>query len=106
MIMIMESYDHHEPPRAVRGSIGGCSMDMWCPYDIGRESWDWEAPEGIGLTPSPEKGDFPIWGGGASTLDPALPYPSFPALCRKGTTYQWSYRLRSASSSGGLMMVI
>ena len=60
MIMIMESYDHHEPPRAVRGSIGGCSMDMWCPYDIGRESWDWEAPEGIGLTPSPERGIFPV----------------------------------------------
>ena len=39
MIMIMVSY-HHEGPRAVRGSVGGCSMDMWCPYGIGREIWD------------------------------------------------------------------
>ena len=59
MIMIMESYDHHEPPTAVRGSIGGCSMDMWCPYSIGRGSWDWEGLDGIGLTPSPERGDVP-----------------------------------------------
>ena len=39
MIMIMTrtmvSDDHHDPPRAVRGSTVGCSMDMWCPYDIG-----------------------------------------------------------------------
>ena len=28
MIMIMLSYDHHEAPRAVRGSVDGCSMDM------------------------------------------------------------------------------
>ena len=61
MIMIMESYDHHEPPRAVRGSIGGCSMDMWCPYGIGRGCWDWEGLDGIGLTPSPERGDVPSW---------------------------------------------
>ena len=46
MIMIMTvtmvSYHHHEAPRAVRGSVVGCSMDMWCPYGIGRESWDRE----------------------------------------------------------------
>ena len=42
MIMTMVSYHHHEPPRAVRGSVGGCSMDMWCPYGIGREIWDRE----------------------------------------------------------------
>ena len=58
LIMIMESYHHHAPPRAVRGSIGGCSMDMWCPDGIGRESWDREGREGIGLTPSPERGRF------------------------------------------------
>ena len=42
MIMTMVSYHHHhhEAPKAVRGSAGGCSMDMWCPYGIGRESWD------------------------------------------------------------------
>ena len=29
------------------------------------------------------------------TLLFAPPYPSFPALCRKDTTYPWSNRLRS-----------
>ena len=24
----------------VTGSVGGCSMDMWCPYGAGREFWD------------------------------------------------------------------
>ena len=42
MIRTMVSYPHHEAPRAVRGSVGGCSMDMWCPYGIGREIWDRE----------------------------------------------------------------
>ena len=27
-------------PRAVRGSVVGSSMDMWCPYGTGREFWD------------------------------------------------------------------
>ena len=54
MILTMVSYHHHEAPRAVRGSVGGCSMDMWCPDGIGRESWDREGREGIGLTPYPE----------------------------------------------------
>ena len=58
MIMIMESYHHQEAPKTVRDSIGGCSMDMWCPDGIGRESWDREGREGIGLTPSPERGRF------------------------------------------------
>ena len=44
MIMIMTttmvSYHHLEATRAVRGSVGGCSMDMWCPYGKGREFWD------------------------------------------------------------------
>ena len=42
MIVTMASYHHHEPPRAVRGSVVGSSMDMWCPYGIGGESWDRE----------------------------------------------------------------
>ena len=42
MTMTMVSYHHHEPPRAVKGSVVGRSMDMWCPYGIGRESWDRE----------------------------------------------------------------
>ena len=42
LLMTMVSYHHHEAPRAVRGSVGGCSMDMWCPYGIGREVWDRE----------------------------------------------------------------
>ena len=42
MTMTMVSYHHHEAPRAVRGSVGGCSMDMWYPYGIGREIWDRE----------------------------------------------------------------
>ena len=28
--------------QADRGSVGGCCMDMWCPYGIGREIWDRE----------------------------------------------------------------
>ena len=53
MILTMVSYHHHEAPRAVRGSVGGCSMDMRCPDGIGRESWDREGREGIEITPSP-----------------------------------------------------
>ena len=26
------------------GAVVGCSMDMWCPYGIGREIWDREVP--------------------------------------------------------------
>ena len=44
MTLTMVSYHHHEAPRAVSGSVVGCSMDMWCPYGIGRESWDREVP--------------------------------------------------------------
>ena len=44
MIMTMVSYHHHEAPRAVRGSVVGSSMDMWCPDGIGREIWDGEVP--------------------------------------------------------------
>ena len=41
MTMTMVSYHHHEAPRAVRGSVVGSSMDMWCPDGIGREIWEW-----------------------------------------------------------------
>ena len=53
MTLTMVSYHHHEAPRAVSGSVGGCSMDMWCPDGIGRESWDREGREGSVLTRSP-----------------------------------------------------
>ena len=38
MTMTMVSYHHHDAPRTVRGSVGGCSMDMWCSYGIGQFS--------------------------------------------------------------------
>ena len=72
MIVIMVSYHHHEAPRAVRGSVGGCSMDMWCPYGIGREIWDREVRRLIDPDPSPKKreisltGVFPFAGVGGS----------------------------------------
>ena len=31
--------------RARLHSVGGRSMDMWCPYGIGRESWVWDMPD-------------------------------------------------------------
>ena len=62
MIMTMVSYHHHEAPRAVRGSVGGCSMDMWCPYGIGRESWDREVLRLVDPDPSPLKGEISLTG--------------------------------------------
>ena len=59
MTMTMVSYHHHEPPRAVRGSVGGCSMDMWCPYGIGRESWDREGVRVVCSPVPPERGRSP-----------------------------------------------
>ena len=61
MILTMVSYHHHEAPRAVRGSVGGCSMDMWCPYGIGRESWDREVPRIVCSPFRPKGGDLPSW---------------------------------------------
>ena len=101
MTLTMVSYHHHEAPGAVRGSVGGCSMDIWCPDGIGREIWYREGREGIGITSTPARGSTPArdispsTGGSVSILSSALPYPSFPALCRKDTTYPWSNRLRS-----------
>ena len=59
MTMTMVSYHHHEAPRAVRGSVGGCSMDMWCPYGIGRESWDREVLRIVCPPFPPRGGDLP-----------------------------------------------
>merc|ERR1712138_390511 len=56
MTMTMVSYLHHEAPRAVRGSVVGSSMDMWCPYGIGRESWDREVRRRWVCLASPPKG--------------------------------------------------
>ena len=62
MIMIMVSYHQHEAPRAVRGSVGGCSMDMWCPYGIGREIWDREVLRIVDPDPSPLEGEISLTG--------------------------------------------
>ena len=39
-------------------------MEMWCPDDIGRDSWDWVGP------PAWERACFnsPEWGGGSSPV--------------------------------------
>ena len=47
---------HHEPPRAVRDSVGGCSMDMRCPDGIGRENWDREVLRVV-CSPLPPRGE-------------------------------------------------
>ena len=41
-----------------------CYMEMWCPDDIGRDSWDWVGP------PAWERACFksPEWGGGSSPV--------------------------------------
>ena len=57
MIMAMVSYHHHEAPRAVRGSVGGSSMDMWCPDGIGRESSDREVLRVV-CSPFPPRGGY------------------------------------------------
>ena len=62
--------------------------------------------------PTPAKGNTPareispFTGGRVSILSSALPYPSFPALCRKDTTYPWSNRLRSHYNMMLMMMMI
>ena len=43
---------------------GRCSMEMWCPDDIGRDSWEWVGP------PAWWRARFnsPEWGGGSSPV--------------------------------------
>ena len=44
-------------------------MEMWCPDDMGRDSWDWVGP------PAWERACFnsPEWGGGSSPVETSLP---------------------------------
>merc|ERR1712078_49405 len=57
-----------------------------------------------GSTPAREIS--PFTGGRVSILSLALPYPSFPALCRKDTTYPWSNRLRSHYNIVMMMVMV
>ena len=41
-----------------------CSMEMWCPDDIGRDSWDWVGPPARGRACF----NSPEWGGGSSPV--------------------------------------
>ena len=41
-----------------------CSMEMWCPDDIGRDSWDWFGPACLGESML----QLPEWGGGSSPV--------------------------------------
>ena len=41
-----------------------CSMEMWCPDDMGRDSWDWVGPPAWGRACC----NSPEWGGGSSPV--------------------------------------
>ena len=41
-----------------------CSMEMWCPDDVGRDSWDWVGPPAWGRACF----NSPEWGGGSSPV--------------------------------------
>ena len=41
-----------------------CSMEMWCPDDTGRDSWDWVGPPAWGRACF----NSPKWGGGSSPV--------------------------------------
>ena len=41
-----------------------CSMEMWCPDDTGRDSWDWVGPPAWGRSCF----NSPEWGGGSSPV--------------------------------------
>ena len=43
---------------------GRCSMEMWCPDDVGRDSWDWVGPPARGRACF----NSPEWGGGSSPV--------------------------------------
>ena len=44
---------------------GRCAMEMWCPYDTGRESWVWVGP----LAGGRARFNSPEWGGGLLAED-------------------------------------
>ena len=46
-----------------------CSMEMWCPDEKGRDSWDWVGP------PAWERACFnsPEWDGGSSPVETEPP---------------------------------
>ena len=50
-----------------------CSMEMWCPDDIGRDSWDWVGP--------PACFNSPEWGGGSSPVKTEPPQIVLLLLC-------------------------
>ena len=54
-----------------------CSMEMWCPDDIGRDSWDWVGP------PAWERACFnsPECGGGGSSPVKTEPLPRLCYCC-------------------------
>ena len=54
-----------------------CSMEMWCPDDIGRDSWDWVGP------PAWERACFnsPERGGGSSPVKTELPRLYYCCCC-------------------------
>merc|ERR1712216_875010 len=60
MTMTMVSYRQPDASRAVRGSVVGSSMDMWCPNDIGRESWDREVRRLVDQDPFPPSGEVAL----------------------------------------------
>ena len=53
-----------------------CSMEMWCPNDIGRDSWDWVGPPAWGRACF----NSPEWGGGSSPVGSEPPQIVFLLL--------------------------
>ena len=97
MIMTMVSYHHHEPPRVVRGSVVGGSMDMGCPDDV-RQAATLSNKKSSALSPQPS----------ALSLQPSALSPQSSALSPQSSAhsllrtalsplpYPYSYPLRSA----------
>ena len=73
-----------------------CSMEMWCPDDIGRDSWDWVGP------PAWERACFnpPEWGGGSSPVKTEP--PQIVLLCVVGRSARvCPHHRRMQRQSGG-----